>query len=152
MKCAKSRNSKNSASASGSLGTLPGCRSASSETIRGDAEPTWCTCSSALGRPVMKSVRLTRANLADCVLDRRHDLRHRARGHLPVDVHRRRTGDVLLRHHLGCRGEEVRVPGLERGLDVGVVTAGLLDEAEDLALRNAAGRGLVGLVVVEQVV
>ena len=55
MKCAKSRNSKNSRSSSGSLGTVPGCRSASSLTIRGDAEPTWWTCSSALGRPAMKA-------------------------------------------------------------------------------------------------
>src|SRR5690348_18323860 len=104
MKCAKSRNSKNSASASGSLGTLPGCRSASSETIRGDAEPTWCTCSSALGRPVMKSVRLTRANLADGVLDRLHDLRHRARDHLAVDVHRRGPGDEIGRASCRERG------------------------------------------------
>src|SRR6478609_2946845 len=57
MKCAKSRNSKNFRSASGSLGTVPGCRAASSDTIRGDAEPTWWTCSSALGRPAMKPVR-----------------------------------------------------------------------------------------------
>ena len=34
----------------------PACRAASSATIRGDAEPTWCTCSSALGRPAMNSV------------------------------------------------------------------------------------------------
>src|SRR6478735_7998124 len=54
MKCAKSRNSKNSRSASGSLGTVPGWRSASSETIRGEAEPTWWTWSSALGRREMK--------------------------------------------------------------------------------------------------
>src|SRR3954447_2414793 len=53
MKCAKSRNSKNAARASGSLGTTPGWRSASSATARGDAEPTWWTCSSALGSPAM---------------------------------------------------------------------------------------------------
>ena len=56
MKCAKSRNSKNSRSSSGSLGTVPGWRAASSATIRGEAEPTWWTCSSALGRPPTKSV------------------------------------------------------------------------------------------------
>ena len=39
MKCPKSRNSKNVRSSSRSLGTVPGWRSASSETIRGDAEP-----------------------------------------------------------------------------------------------------------------
>src|SRR3954471_224907 len=55
MKWPKSRNSKKRRSSSGSLGTEPGCRSASSETIRGEAEPTWCTCSSALGRWAMKS-------------------------------------------------------------------------------------------------
>ena len=60
MKCAKSRNSKNRRSSSGSLGTVPGWRAASSETIRGDAEPTWWTCSSALGRPAMKSARASR--------------------------------------------------------------------------------------------
>src|SRR5687767_11881457 len=54
MKCAKSRNAKKSASNAGSLGTFPGWRWASSETMRGDAEPTWCTCSSALGRREMK--------------------------------------------------------------------------------------------------
>ena len=54
MKCAKSRNVKNSLSASRSLGTpASGWRAASSETIRGDADPTWWTCSSAFGRPAM---------------------------------------------------------------------------------------------------
>ena len=38
-----------------------GWRAASSETIRGDADPTWWTCSSALGRPAMKCWRLTPA-------------------------------------------------------------------------------------------
>src|ERR687893_2306351 len=56
MKCGKSSKTKKSRSASGSSGTVPGCRAASSATIRGDAEPTWCTCSSALGRPAMKSI------------------------------------------------------------------------------------------------
>ena len=60
MKCAKSRNVKNCLSSSRSLGTpASGWRAASSETIRGDADPTWCTCSSALGRPAMKDWRLT---------------------------------------------------------------------------------------------
>ena len=56
MKCGKSSKTKKSRSASGSLGTVPGCRAASSATIRGEAEPTWWTCSSALGRPAMKSI------------------------------------------------------------------------------------------------
>ena len=55
MKCGKSSKTKKSRSWSGSLGTVPGCRSASSATIWVDAEPTWCTCSSALGRPAMNS-------------------------------------------------------------------------------------------------
>src|SRR4051794_4315591 len=59
MKCAKSLKTKYSASASGSAGTgeVPACRAASSATIRGDADPTWWTCSSAFGRPAMKAVR-----------------------------------------------------------------------------------------------
>ena len=58
MKWAKSVKVKKRARASGSCGTgLSGCRPASSATIRGDADPTWCTCSSALGRPAMKEVR-----------------------------------------------------------------------------------------------
>ena len=60
MKWAKSRKVKNSRSASRSDGTpAAGWRAASSETIRGDADPTWWTCSSALGRPAMKDWRLT---------------------------------------------------------------------------------------------
>src|SRR5947208_13445682 len=56
MKCAKSRKVKYSASLSASAGTpAAGCRAASSATMRGEAEPTWCTCSSAFGRPAMKS-------------------------------------------------------------------------------------------------
>ncbi len=57
MKCSKSRNAKYFASSSGSLGTTPGWRSASSATIRGDAEPTWWTCSSAFGIRAMKAAR-----------------------------------------------------------------------------------------------
>ena len=37
-----------------------GWRAASSETIRGDADPTWCTWISALGRPATKDVRGSR--------------------------------------------------------------------------------------------
>lgn len=55
MKCAKSVKVKYSARASGSVGTFEsGCREASSATMRGDAEPTWWTWSSALGSPAMK--------------------------------------------------------------------------------------------------
>ena len=57
MKWAKSVKVKKRARASGSCGTgLSGCRPASSATIRGEADPTWCTCSSALGRPATKVV------------------------------------------------------------------------------------------------
>src|SRR5215218_8353193 len=56
MNFAKSVKVKYRASASGSAGTGdPGCRAASSATIRGDADPTWWTCSSALGRPARNS-------------------------------------------------------------------------------------------------
>src|SRR6478672_309470 len=77
MKWPKSRNSKNFRSASSSLGTVPGWRSASSETIRGDAEPTWWTWSSALGSRLMKSAMLTRRSLSLQLLDQvvRHLLR-----------------------------------------------------------------------------
>ena len=47
-------------SEAGSLGTVPGCRSASSETMRGEADPMWCTWSSALGSRAMKSAEITR--------------------------------------------------------------------------------------------
>src|SRR4051812_3461758 len=59
MKWPKSRKAKKSASAAGSAGTgvSPSWRAASSATIRGDAEPTWCTCSSAFGSPAMNEVR-----------------------------------------------------------------------------------------------
>src|SRR5918997_5134111 len=59
MKCGKSSKTKKSRSCPGSLGTVPGCRAASSATIRALAEPTWCTCSSALGRPAMNSRLIT---------------------------------------------------------------------------------------------
>ncbi len=60
MKWAKSVKVKYSASsaASGGTGVDPACRAASAATVCGDAEPTWWTCSSAFGRPAMKSVRL----------------------------------------------------------------------------------------------
>ena len=71
MKCAKSVNVKKRTSASGSRGTgLSGCRPASSATIRGDADPTWCTCSSALGRPATKARRSARAPAASVVTGR----------------------------------------------------------------------------------
>src|SRR3954464_5582516 len=67
MKWRKSRNAKKSASAAGSAGTSvrPSCRAASSATIRGEAEPTWCTCSSTLGRPAMNVVRSVMVSLLD---------------------------------------------------------------------------------------
>lgn len=57
MKCAKSVKVKYSASAAGSTGTFdrPRWRAASSATTRGEAEPTWWTCSSALGIPAMNA-------------------------------------------------------------------------------------------------
>src|SRR3954469_25375391 len=94
MKWAKSRNSKNAASASGSLGPTPGCRSPSWATARGDAEPTWWTCSSALGRPAMKVDRSVMSSPSQ---------------HQVTDDHRRqdaeeeqRRQDRLLVDHPGC--------------------------------------------------
>ena len=65
MKWAKSRKSKYAASASTSVGTgvSPACRAASSAAMRGETEPTWCTCSSALGRPAMNRVRSERGGV-----------------------------------------------------------------------------------------
>src|SRR5688572_18901176 len=56
MKWAKSVKVKYDASRSGSAGTgeVPSCLAASSATIRGDADPTWWTCSSAFGSPATK--------------------------------------------------------------------------------------------------
>ena len=48
------RSSRASRSGSAGTGVRPSCRAASSATVRGDAEPTWWTCSSALGRPATK--------------------------------------------------------------------------------------------------
>src|SRR6478609_9473257 len=100
MKWPKSRKAKNSASSSGSLGTTPGCREASSETIRGEADPTWCTCSSALGRRAMKSVSADMAPsmsaLGDEVLHLVRHLRGRPLEHLVVDHDGRCPLDVGL--------------------------------------------------------
>lgn len=58
MKCPKSVKVKKSAIASGSVGTLEsGWWAASSATMRGEADPTWWTWSSALGSPAMKGCR-----------------------------------------------------------------------------------------------
>ena len=61
-----------------------GCRAASSATMRGEAEPTWCTCSSALGSPAMKSVR------SGAAVTGRVSHRHR-RGRSPVTDRRARS-------------------------------------------------------------
>src|SRR5215217_1657028 len=65
MKCGKSSKTKNRASWSRSLGTVPGCLAANSATARSGTEPTWWTCSSTLGRPAMKlSETATQASLS----------------------------------------------------------------------------------------
>src|SRR6478735_12173028 len=121
MKCAKSRNSKNFRSASGSFGTVPGCRSASSETIRGEADPTWWTWSSALGRPAMKpvreSARVTHRSLSLELLDQvLRELVGRATvlEHLPVEQHGGRAGHSRVLGGLRGSGHPV---GALRGLD-----------------------------------
>src|SRR5690349_2926490 len=160
MKWAKSRNVKNSRSASRSDGTpAAGWRAASSETIRGDADPTWWTCSSALGRPAMKDWRLTPRSVSGAARSAgagEHlggDLVHRlALDLLAVDEHRR--GGV----HAGLRrGVTGRVdPALEgHVLDAGpygaLVGAGLhgpLDQLVAVGERTRFRR----LVVEEEVV
>ncbi len=158
MKCAKSRKAKKSASPSGSLGTTPGCRSASSETMRGDAEPTWCTCSSALGRREMKPAS------ADMALSMSAPSGSTAGSRsatstaapevepLPVQEDRRRQ------HHTGgaggfaCRLEErgvrgARAPPLTTPLSAPASTA----HASSSASLGAGARG-AGLAVEEQLV
>ena len=66
MKWAKSRKSKKSRQLLGvGRARRRGGASASSATIRGEADPTWWTCSSALGRPAMKGARLTPRSVAE---------------------------------------------------------------------------------------
>src|SRR5918993_2965371 len=110
MKWAKSRKVKNSRSSARSRGTpASGWRAASSETIRGDADPTWWTCSSALGRPVMKSWRLTPRSVPAGVSAARTDHgggdvgERLALDLLPVHEDRRRRVDALLRRRLSGR-------------------------------------------------
>src|SRR4051794_30572206 len=115
MKCAKSRNSKKSRRASGSLGTVPGCRSASSLTMRGEAEPTWCTCSSALGSPAMKEPSEVRSVVIRRMMSLQ--LRDQRLGELvhgptvlvdlAVEQHRRRALDAGVRGGLGRLGHPV---------------------------------------------
>src|SRR4051794_27205048 len=155
MKCAKSRNSKNLRSASGSLGTGPGCRSASSETIRGEAEPTWWTCSSALGSPVMKSARVTHRSLSPQLLEQVvAELLDRPAvlEHLAVQQDRRRALHTGVIGRLGRSHDPVvaRI-GLDRVPHVGLRGPGLDREVGELgALRERPG--LAGLVLVEQIV
>src|SRR6478609_4156928 len=159
MKWAKSRKVKNSRSASRSDGTpAAGWRAASSETIRRDADPTWWTCSSALGRPAMKDWRLTPRSVPEGTSAARADHRLRDLGHglgldrLAVDEDRRRGVDAGLGGGV-ARGVD---PALERhvldaGTDVGLGRAGLdgpLDQLVAVGERALLGR----LVVEEQVV
>src|SRR6478735_6519757 len=160
MKCAKSRNSKNLRSASGSLGTVPGWRSASSETIRGDADPTWWTWSSGLGSPAMKPAREESAGVTHRslslelldqvvgeVLDRATVLEDRT-----VEQHRRRALHPGVRGRLGrLHHPGVALVALDRAADVGLGRPGLDGQVRELgALRE--GTGLAGLVLEEQVV
>src|ERR671912_117675 len=135
MKWAKSRKVKNSRSSARSLGTpASGWRAASSETIRGDADPTWWTCSSALGRPAMKDWRLTPGSVPEAPSAARAehprgdvvDGQALSLDDLSVDEHRRGGVDVGIG------------PGLARPLDE------LVAVGEGARLRR--------LVVEEQVV
>src|ERR671910_3400620 len=108
MKCGKSSKTKKSRSASGSLGTVPGCRAASSATIRGEADPTWCTCSSALGRPAMKSITPL---ILSAEASRRRGLLSQ-----PTQCEQQRLGQHRAEHHIAHRGGG-RVRGHGRQLE-----------------------------------
>src|SRR6478609_5528458 len=159
MKWAKSRKVKNSRSASRSDGTpAAGWRAASSETIRGDADPTWWTCNSALGRPAMKDWRLTPGSVPEetSAAGADHRLRDLGDGlaldRLAVDEHRGGGVDAGLGGGV-ARGVD---PPLERhvldaGTYVGLGRAGLDGPRDQLVLVRERPR-LRRLVVVEQVV
>src|SRR5690349_729453 len=131
MKWAKSRNVKNSRSASRSDGTpAAGWRAASSETIRGDADPTWWTCSSALGRPAMKDWRLTPRSVSGRVR--------------PAGAGEHLGGDLVHRLALDLLAvDEHRRGGVHAGLGRGV-TGGLDPALEGHVLDAGPDRVLVG--------
>src|SRR6478609_8414740 len=154
MKWAKSRKVKNSRSASRSDGTpAAGWRAASSETIRGDADPTWCTCSSALGRPAMKDWRLTPGSVsADHLLGDIGDREPVALDLLAVDEDRRgRVDPGLGRRVLGGVEPALELHVLDAGAYVGLGRPRLHGQVDEVVLareRTVLGR----LVVEEQVV
>src|SRR3954468_9042893 len=164
MKCAKSRNAKKSRSRSGSLGTVPGWRSASSLTIRGEAEPTWCTCSSALGRPatneasgeprVVGSVVIRRMMSGDLPEQRLGELVHGAAVlvDLAVEQHGRRALHPGVRGRLrGLLDPVLLRQVLDRAPHVLLVGARPDGEVDELVVGEERP-GLLGLVLVEQVV
>src|SRR6478672_11674177 len=154
MKWAKSRNVKNCLRSSRSLGTpASGWRAASSETIRGDADPTWCTCSSALGRPAMKDWRLTPGSVsADHLLGDIGDREPVALDLLPVDEHRRGRVDPRLgRRVLGGGDPALELHVLDAGAYVGLGGACLHGQVDEVVLARE-GTVLVRLVVEQQVV
>ena len=147
------------AASSGSLGhACPGCRAASSATIRGEAEPTWWTCSSALGRPAMKSAEAHAAQSVSAAADdgsapSSSSSPAVAVEQLAVDQDRRGAVDAGLRRRLGGR---VPTQSLERQvLDAGRGRRprrrrldGQVDQLVVVGERSGLGR----LVRVEQVV
>src|SRR6478672_9078657 len=106
MKWDRSSKTKNLASSAGSLGTVPGCRLASSATTRWDTEPTWWTCSSTLGRPAMKLWEIaTRASLPgcaerSCAFDPR---RHRSNAHDLLRSAETASRGLFLRRSTECQ-------------------------------------------------
>src|ERR671912_1802034 len=159
MKWAKSRKVKKSRSASRSDGTpAAGWRAASSETIRGDADPTWWTWSSALGRPAMKDGRLTPRSVPEQTSAAGADHRLRDLGHglaldlLAVDEDRR--GGVHAVVGGGVAGRlDPALEGhvLDAGTYVALGRAGLDSEVDQVVLARERSR-LRRLVVEEQVV
>src|SRR3954447_16219099 len=144
-KWAKSRNSKNLLSCSRSLGTVPGCRAASSLTMRADADPTWWTWSSALGRPRMNCSRcgangpdaaevMRSLNSLDEVV--RHILDGPSVGELlAVEQDRGRRVDAQLQGRLRGVGDLLGpFPVLHGLLELVGVRAGLGGELEQIVL------------------
>ena len=148
MKCAKSRNVEElGAAPRGRSAPSPGCRAASSATMRGEAEPTWCTCSSALGRPAMKAAygdgsrRGAATGMAVSVAgDRVRSAGCRCRLAPPSAVQARPREDDrggLLRASAACGGlVDLRGVSRDRALDGLAVDLNTVGRAVDAVLRR----------------
>ena len=121
--------------------------------MRGEAEPTWCTCSSALGSRAMKSARSGRWSVVDgrqacqrALTSRRRSVSRlstmseteRALERLAVDEHGRRALHARLgRRRVGGVDERGVVGLLHRVEHRAVGDAGLLGPGRELVARRA---------------